>query len=508
MPDTEQARPSYGRWHILGLLCLMYLITYLDRVNIATAAPEIRKEFGFDQATMGVIFSAFVWGYAVFQVSGGWLSDRFGVRFVLTGIVLYWSLMTAGTALATGLASFFVLRFLFGVGEAGAFPGATRAMQLWYPSPERGFVQGFTHSASRLGAAIAPPIVVLIMFGGQLDWAWLPFSISLPALGWRSVFYICGAAGSVWSIWWVLTYRNLPEEHGAVNRAELEHIRGTNAQGDIKPPPATRQAVPLGAAIAPPVLLIAMGLAWIFGGPYVFFPIAAALIGGTWWYLWHFDPTWGRLLRSPNMWAIMCAYFTYVYCLYIFLTWLPSYLVDARGFTLLKVGLLASLPLWGGVIGDTVGGIATDWLVKRTGSARIGRRAVAITGLLGCAAFIVPAALTADPYIAVYCLTASMFFLECTIGPAWAVPMDCGGEYSGTVSGMMNMAGNIGGALSPIVFGALAQGGNWQAPFILAAALLVAGAGVWAFWLDPEQSVVERTDTKTEPAVAAAATAV
>ena len=104
-------------------------------------------------------------------------------------------------------------------------------------------------------------------------------------------------------------------------------------------------------------------------------------------------------------------------------------------------------------IGDTVGGIATDWLLKKTGSAKIARRAVAITGLLGCAICIVPAALTEDAYVAVYGLTASMFFLEFTIGPSWAVPMDTGGKYSGTVSGMMNMAGNFGGAISPIVFG-------------------------------------------------------
>jgi sugar phosphate permease len=290
-------------------------------------------------------------------------------------------------------------------------------------------VQGVTHSASRLGAAIAPPLVVLIM----------------SQFGWRAVFLICGAVGFLWSLWWGLSYRNLPEEHRLVNRAELERIRGLDATGAIKPPPMEKQA----------------------------------------------NVPWGTLLRSPNMWAIMAAYFTYVYCLWIFLSWLPSYLVDFRHFTLLKVGLFASLPLWAGVIGDTVGGLATDYLLKRTGSAKIGRRVVAITGLLGCAVFIVPAALTEDAYIAVYCLTASMFFLECTIGPSWAVPMDTGGKYSGTVSGMMNMAGNIGGALSPIVFGFLVQVGNWQAPFIVAAVLLVVGAAVWAFWLDPDKHILQ-----------------
>jgi sugar phosphate permease len=428
MADPTAARPSKGRWYVLLLISVMYLITYLDRVNISTAAPEISKEFGFDKVTMGVIFSAFAWSYALFQVPGGWLSDRFGARGVLTGVVGFWSIMTAATAAAFSATSFITIRFLFGIGEAGAFPGATRAMQLWYPRPERGLVQGVTHSASRLGAAIAPPIVVLIM----------------SEFGWRPVFYICGAVGFLWSLWWALTYRNLPEDHPLVNKAELQAIRGVDAGGVIKPPPMEQQT----------------------------------------------NVPWMTLIRSPNMWAIMCAYFTYVYCLWIFLSWLPSYLIEARHFTLLKVGIYASLPLFAGVIGDTLGGLATDWLLKKTGSAKIGRRTVAIVGLLGCAICIVPAALTDNALVAVGGLTASMFFLEFTIGPSWAVPMDTGGKYSGTVSGMMNMAGNFGAAISPIVFGVLAQGGNWEAPFIVAAGLLVAGAAVWAFWLDPDKHIL------------------
>src|SRR5674476_650359 len=309
-------RRSMGRWYVLVLISLMYLITYLDRVNISTAAPVISKEFGFDKITMGVIFSAFVWAYAMFQVPGGWLGDRFGARNVLTIIVSYWSLMTAATAAATGATSFMALRFLFGVGEAGAFPGATRAMQLWYPPHERGFVQGITHSASRLGAAIAPPIVVLIM----------------TTLGWRSVFYICGGVGFIWSVLWYFAYRNLPEEHGLVNAAELKHIRGTDENGNVKQPNlAKKPSVP-----------------------------------------------WGTLLRSPNMWAIMCAYFTYVYCLWIFLSWLPSYLVEFRHFTLLKVGLFASLPLWAGDVycRRQPARLGRRGLGFLAGSRRLGRREI------------------------------------------------------------------------------------------------------------------------------------
>jgi MFS family permease len=231
MLAAQQIHATRGRWYILLLISLMYLITYLDRVNISTAAPVISKEFGFDKITMGAIFSAFVWAYALFQVPGGWLGDRLGPRRILTAIVTYWSVMTAATAMAGSAVSFIVVRFLFGIGEAGAFPVATRAMQLWYPREERGFVQGITHSASRAGAAIAPPIVVAIM----------------STLGWQWVFYICGAVGLVWAAWWYFSYRDLPEDHPMVNQIELQRIRGLDQAGNINQATTEAKAsVPVG----------------------------------------------------------------------------------------------------------------------------------------------------------------------------------------------------------------------------------------------------------------------
>ncbi len=428
--NGQAVRSGRQRWFVLFLIALMYFFSYLDRVNISAAAPVISREFGFSKITMGFIFSAFVWSYALFQIPGGWLGDRFGPRRVLTALFAYWSLTVAFLGTATGLSSLASIRFLTGIGEAGAFPTATRSMQLWFPRHERGLVQGISHSASRLGAAIAPPVAVAI----------------ITAFGWRWVFYVCGSLGLLWSVLWFAYYRNMPEEQRSVTDGELAYIRGVDENGNIKPPQiASASSLP-----------------------------------------------WGVLFRSPNMWAIMFAYFTYVYCLWIFLSWLPSYLVEYRHFALLKAGIFASLPLWAGVVGDTFGGLATDWLLVKTGRAKLAHRLVAIAGMLGCAALIVPAAMATNASTAIVCLTGAMFFLECIIGPSWAVPMNVGGQYSGTVSGVMNMAGNIGGALSPIVFGFLVQYGSWQAPFIVAAVLLLSGAACWAFWLDPEKSVVGR----------------
>src|SRR6266852_2724843 len=151
MDNSSESRGSHVRWVVLVLLCLMYLITYLDRVSLANTAPLISREYGFSKVTIGIIFSAFIWAYALFQVPGGWMGDRFGPRRVLSAIMAYRAAIAVLTTRALGLPSFWAIRFLLGVGEAGAFPTATRAMQMWFPRDERGFVQGVSHAASRPG---------------------------------------------------------------------------------------------------------------------------------------------------------------------------------------------------------------------------------------------------------------------------------------------------------------------------------------------------------------------
>ena len=159
------------------------MITYMDRVVISAAVPSIQKELGLSIVAMGWILSSFRWGYALFQIPGGWLGDRLGARRALTGIVIWWSGFTALTAASFSAGSMALVRFLFGMGEAGAFPIATRSLSRWMLPTERGYSQGITHAGSRLGAAFTPPIVV-----------WL-----IAAYGWRTPFLVFGALGLVWA---------------------------------------------------------------------------------------------------------------------------------------------------------------------------------------------------------------------------------------------------------------------------------------------------------------------
>src|SRR5260370_20295793 len=203
MDNTSGSRGSHVRWVVLLLLCLMYLITYLDRVSLGISAQRISQEYCFSAGPMGFIFSAFIWSYALFQVPGGWLGDRFGPRRALSAIMAYRTVIAVLTTRALGLGSFWGIRFALGVGEAGAFPTATRAMQMWFPRDERGFVQGVSHAASRLGAAVGPPIAVAIMIH----------------YGWRSVFYVIGALSLLWSMLYLLVYPTMSEEHWRVSAA-------------------------------------------------------------------------------------------------------------------------------------------------------------------------------------------------------------------------------------------------------------------------------------------------
>ncbi|MDE2368997.1 MAG: MFS transporter [Burkholderiales bacterium] len=413
---------------ILAVMCLMYFIAYIDRVNIGVAGPLIKKEFGISSTQLGVVFSAFAYPYAAMQIIGGWCADRFGPRRVLTVLSVIWAGATIACGLAGGIGVLMLSRFVLGFGEGGAFPTATRAFSFWLPSRERGFAQGITHSFARLGGAVTPPVVIGIAV----------------AYGWRESFIVLGVISLVWTVLYVWIFRDHPAEHPWVQPAELAEIGVTASR-----PKAARRATP-----------------------------------------------WAEMVRK--MWLVTFVDFCYGWSLWVFLTWLPSYLKDARGFDLKHLALFTSLPLLAGVVGDTLGGVVSDAVFRRTGNLRTARRTMLVLGLGGALVFILPVVTVHDPITAVALLAASFFFLELTNAVLWSLPLDIAGAYAGTAGGMMNTGFGVAGMISPVVFGYLIQTtGSYELPFGVSAGLLAIGI-VAALFIDPNNKIAD-----TEPAPAA-----
>ena len=227
------ARATHARHVVLALTVAAYFITYMDRVVFSTAVPAMRKDLGISLVQMGAILAAFRYSYAIFQVPGGWLGDRIGPRRALALIVAGWSALTSLTAAGWNVASMYVIRFVFGTVEAGAFPTATRSLSRWILPSERGFAQGVTHAGSRLGGTVAPIVAFLIL-----------------SYGWRMPFLTFGAVGLLWSAVWFFYYRDTPEQHQGVNAAELEKIHSATG-GPGRP---VGSAVPWRGILASPVV--------------------------------------------------------------------------------------------------------------------------------------------------------------------------------------------------------------------------------------------------------------
>ncbi len=227
-PATAGHRPSHGRYKVLAMLFLLSIITYLDRVCIAAAAPLMTAELGMTPLQMGMVFSAFFWAYGIFEIPSGWMGDRYGPRKTLTRIVLWWSFFTALTGRVNGFYALWATRFLFGAGEAGAYPNSSCAVSRWFPFIERARAHGVIWMASRIGGALAPLIVVPLQ----------------ARFGWRAVFYMFGALGVVWAVIWYFWYRDYPEQKSGVNSAEVRIIR------EGAPAPAAHGSTPWGVLLS------------------------------------------------------------------------------------------------------------------------------------------------------------------------------------------------------------------------------------------------------------------
>jgi sugar phosphate permease len=421
---------SHVSRNMLVMFCAMSFIIYLDRVNLAAAAGPIKAELGLSNTTLGLAFSAFGYTYAIFQLVGGWLADRFGARRTLIACAAIWVVATMATGLVGGLASLCTVRLLLGIGEGAALPAQARAIANWTPAPRRGMAQGLTHSCSRLGNAIAPPVVAAL-----ITW-----------YSWRAAFVAVGVLTAFWLVAWMLYFRDDPARHPGVSADELAAL-----------------------------------------------PVMEAMDGGT-----HAHSPWWAIFR--RMCPTIAVYFCMVWSNTLFFSWMPIFFMQSQHLDIKSSALYSSGVFFAGVLGDLLGGVISDRILKRTGRVAFARQSVITVSLLGGLVFFVPVLVSHGVVTIALCLSAAFFFLELTIGPIWAVPVDVAPREAGTASGMLNFGAAIATIVSPIVFGAVIDlTGSWTLPFAGAIGFLLLGA-IITMWIRPDRAVPQDA---VVPAVAA-----
>ncbi len=423
---ADGARPTRVRWHIMGLLTIITALTYVDRLNLSIAGKYIQDEFGFSTQTMAVILSAFIWGYALFQLPGGWVGDRYGPRGVLTFAILWWSAFTAATGVATRLPlagwlgvvwSFAIVRFLVGLGEAAAFPNANKIVARWMGQKRRGVGSSLFLAGIGVGGTLTPILIAWIM----------------QRWGWRMSFYLCAAVGVLVALGWRFYATNHPEEHPRVNAAELELIRSIEKAEGTHPRPASSTQN---------------------------------------------SPPWKRMLSSVSVWGLILSYFCIAYPAYIYYTWFFIYLVRVRGLTVTQGGFWGSTPFLAIALLTPWGGWLSDRAVVRFGRRR-GRQSVVWFGVACSATLLWLGSHTANNTLAILLLAGAAGFNVFSTATWWATCVDLTRNFSGSLSGLMNMCGNLGGALSPIVTGYLAVRAGWTQALDFAALVTLAGGVLW-----------------------------
>ncbi len=409
-------RATNVRRQLLGGLFFLSVVTYLDRVCINSAGPDMQSDLGLSTAQWGVVVSAFLAAYGIFEIPGGWLGDRFGPRLILTRIVVWWSVFTALTGVVRGYVSLLVVRALFGAGEAGAYPNASCAISRWFPPQERARAQGIVWMASRLGGALSPFLVYPL----------------IQAWGWRSVFYAFSVLGIFWAIWWWVSFRDYPEDKPAVNQAERELIG----------PPAPRK-------------------------PHIPF---------------------GAVVMSGNFWAILAMYHFFCYASNWYLFWTASYLSAEKGWEKSELAAYTALPFLLAAFADWGSGSLSDRLVEKIG-LKWGRRIIGMTGVGLAGALILLSLAIDDRVIASLVLALGFAASDFMLPVSWAVCVDVGREASGTISGAMNTAGQIGGVVMSIGYGALVESYGWNFPLALIACLSFVSALCW-LKIDPTKPLL------------------
>ncbi|HEY4044119.1 MAG TPA: MFS transporter [Rhodopila sp.] len=403
------------RWTMIVLCCLANTINYIDRANLAVAAPMIQRDLGFDAATMGLILSGFFWTYSFMQLPFGWFADRFGPRISLSLAVVWWSVFTALTSVARGFLTLMGCRLLLGVGEAGAYPSCAKVAANWFPRRERALAASIFDSGSRIGAAVSLPLV-----------AWI-----IATFNWQTSFVVTGALGVIWAVFWIIIYRD-PEHHRSVSPEQLGRLqaeRGTKAGS----------------------------------GPHI---------------------SWLSLFNYRTIWGMMVGFFCLNFVIYFFITWFPTYLVQARGFSLAQLGTLGLLPGLASIPCGWLGGVTSDALFRRGWSLTAARKTCLVGGML-TSSVITLSAFLPNVYLALACFAIAYGSLAFTAASIWSLPGDVAPTpaHVASIGGIQNFASNLAGIVTTTFTGVMLTitSGSFLVPLLVAGAFCVAGAAVYLF---------------------------
>jgi len=412
------------RFFLAFWLFVLSAISFLDRTNISIAGLQISSEYGLGNQRLGWIFSAFLIGYAGFQVPAGWLASRFGPRLVITLGVVWWGVATALTTLIPpGIPQAVMLligiRFALGAGEAVIYPAANQFVARWVPVQERGFINGLIFAGVGAGSGLTPPLL-----------AWF-----ILRHGWRSAFWFSAVigviAGAVW--WWAA--RDTPEEDPKVSPSELAIIhQGIVGDAGVKAGQAGGSA-----------------------------PVAIS---------------WRAILSRRDLPALIISYFGFGYTAWIFFSWFFLYMAQVRGFNLKASALFSMLPFLSMTIGCLAGGVISDRLT-RTYGLRVGRCYLASVAFFFTAIFLVLGSRVQSPQLAGVILAGGAGALYVSQSSFWSVSADIAGRSSGVFSSMVNMGAQVGGAVTASLTPWVAQRFGWTTSFAIAAALAVVGALLW-----------------------------
>lgn len=349
------------RWWIVGLIFLATLINYIDRLTISVLAPVITRDLGLTNTEFGGIITWFLLAYTISQSLSGKLYDRIGTKRGFICSIVLWSLAAMAHAFARGLGSLSALRFILGLGEAGNWPGAAKTVAEWFPIRERAFGMAIFNSGAAIGSVVAPPLIV-----------WLSL-----AYGWQTTFLVTGALGFVWLGLWLPFYQT-PDRHKWITEKERNLIlEGQRVEGEVGAV-ATEPAAPLG---------------------------------------------WLELLRYKQVWAIVLARFLTDPIWWLYISWLPKYLADARGFSLVKIGLFAWVPYVAADAGSLSGGWLSGYLISRGWSVDRARKAVILIAALLMPAGIL-AAFAQDAMVALALIGVVLFGFQVWINNVQTLPSD------------------------------------------------------------------------------------